>query len=118
MSNVLRNARRRAAGRSRPTNATRLDYIKSKCIIDANGCWLWQGGLVHGYGKTSINNKTQRVHRVVYELVMGQISDDTNVLHKCDVRHCCNPEHLWLGTHYDNRKDYCLKHNTTGAKFL
>lgn len=27
------------------------------------------------------------------------------VLHKCDVRHCCNPDHLFLGTNVENMHD-------------
>lgn len=27
------------------------------------------------------------------------------VLHRCDVRRCFNPEHLFLGTHKDNMED-------------
>jgi hypothetical protein len=32
-----------------------------------------------------------------------------NVLHKCDVRCCCNPDHLFLGTVADNNHDMIAK---------
>jgi DNA invertase Pin-like site-specific DNA recombinase len=31
------------------------------------------------------------------------------VLHKCDVRRCLNPEHLFLGSHVDNHRDAARK---------
>jgi hypothetical protein len=31
------------------------------------------------------------------------------VLHKCDVKRCCNPQHLFVGTHADNMRDASAK---------
>jgi len=31
------------------------------------------------------------------------------VLHKCDVRHCVRPEHLFLGVQLDNMRDAAAK---------
>lgn len=39
----------------------------------------------------------------------GAIPDGMQVLHKCDTPRCCNPEHLWLGTHQDNVDDKMRK---------
>lgn len=38
----------------------------------------------------------------------GKLDDleaEVLVLHRCDNRRCCNPEHLFLGTHSDNTCD-------------
>jgi hypothetical protein len=31
------------------------------------------------------------------------------VLHKCDVRNCINPDHLWIGSAADNNRDCAAK---------
>src|ERR1700677_546104 len=79
-------------------------------------CWLWMAALDgHGYGKIMIGSrkdnsrKYRSAHRVSYELTKGKIGKDLCVLHKCDVRHCVNPNHLWLGTKRDNTQDMIRK---------
>jgi len=47
-------------------------------------------------------------HRVAYELYVGNITKGLHVLHKCDIRSCVNPEHLFIGTNIDNIND-CIK---------
>jgi len=79
-----------------------------------SGCWLWQASCFRdGYGQISRSDGGKRMnlrtHRVAWELSRGEIPDDICVLHSCDVRSCCNPSHLFLGTVADNMKDKCNK---------
>jgi len=70
-------------------------------------CWEWKGRKDKGgYGSISINNYPHRVHRVSYETFVHKIIPKTlHVLHACDNPCCINPDHLFLGTNYDNMKD-------------
>ncbi|MEU0831252.1 HNH endonuclease signature motif containing protein [Streptomyces sp. NPDC005969] len=58
------------------------------------GCWLWTGSTTQGYGYVQWQGARRRVHRVVYELLVGPITEGTELDHLCRIRHCCNPAHL------------------------
>lgn len=70
-------------------------------------CWLWIGGLnSRGYGLLhSPPRSLQCAHRISWELHCGPIPDGMFVLHKCDMRACVNPEHLFLGNALANARD-------------
>lgn len=56
-------------------------------------------------------------HRVSWELTYGPIPDGRFVLHRCDVRTCINPDHLFLGSHKDNMRDMAVKRRSAyGAR--
>ena len=76
-------------------------------------CWLWMKGCrSNGYGLTWHNGKPVSVHRIAWVLTYGPIPEGMFVCHTCDVRHCINPEHLFLGTHLDNMADRSIKGRT------
>ena len=75
--------------------------------VDFSGdCWLWTGyKSPKGYGSFGLNGRSRPAHRVTWILYRGEIPKGLLVLHKCDVRHCVNPCHLYLGTAHDNNQD-------------
>jgi hypothetical protein len=82
-------------------------------------CWEWQGSKTSsGYGNLAWHGAPVQAHRVAYFLTFGGIGLETGfrhagraktykrfVLHKCDNRLCCNPEHLFLGSMRANQLD-------------
>lgn len=70
------------------------------------GCWLWLLGRDRGgYGKTKHQGRSWRSHRLAWSLRNGPIPEGLQVNHSCDVRLCCNPAHLTVGTQKDNIKE-------------
>lgn len=75
-------------------------------------CWLWVGSRnSDGYGMiyNHDRHKTERTHRVAYELQIGTIPAGLQVLHHCDNPPCVRPDHLWLGVPADNDRDKIAK---------
>jgi len=80
-------------------------------LIRATGCWEWQGATDKtGYGKfrTADSRRMLKAHRFAYKLLVGPIPTGLLVLHRCDNPPCCNPEHLYVGTHAENMRDAVL----------
>jgi hypothetical protein len=87
--------------------------------VTESGCWLWIGYLNHyGYGRFCLNGKAIGAHRASWIAFNGPIPIGMHVLHRCDVRSCVNPDHLFLGTQSDNVRDMHAKgrHPGGGAK--
>lgn len=96
-----------------------LARVRAKCIVDANGCWVWQGSRQvskgqrpdqAGYGATNYRGRTVRVHRKTLELKLGvALPEDILACHDCDNRPCANPDHLHPGTCKENVQEAISK---------
>jgi HNH endonuclease len=76
---------------------------------EPNSCWPWLKGTLNGYGRFNFNDTRMLAHRYAWTITHGPIPDGLDVLHACDNPPCCNPAHLFLGTHQDNMADMMQK---------
>lgn len=86
-----------------------------------SGCLLWTAAVArNGYGVASYwrggRQKTEYAHRIAYKLANGSIPTGLYICHKCDVRSCINPEHLFAGTAADNTGDMTRKGRHAGLR--
>lgn len=84
---------------------TLLERIKCRISIDENGCWIWGGRLVKGYGYITFKNERMLTHRASFQAFYKTKLSRKDVLdHLCMVKQCCNPEHLQRVTQRENSK--------------
>lgn len=82
------------------------------------GCRDWSGRTFMRYGLVDLWNRPQMAHRVAYRLATGIDPGPLEVCHTCDNPPCCEPSHLWLGTHKENMLDMAAKGRTNPPIFL
>lgn len=59
-----------------------------------NGCLIWTGSRLRGYGKHSFKGKRVMAHRIAYEIVVGPIPNGLTLDHLCRTRPCIWPFHM------------------------
>lgn len=87
-----------------------MQRVLSKITVTEKGCWRWQGFKGHtGYAQIPYRGQSINGHRTMYRVHYGvELKTEQYVLHRCDIRDCLNPAHLWIGTAKDNNID-CAK---------
>jgi len=80
--------------------------------LNDDECWEWCGWRdAKGYGRLTHGPKRNlHAHRVAFQLANNvTLPHERYVLHRCDNPPCCNPSHLFEGTHLDNMLDMDAK---------
>lgn len=109
---------------SYPIEVVKARFFSRLDTTDPDECWLWQGARLgkKRYGLLVIGlDENGRVikeytHRLSYKWFVGEIPAGKLVCHTCDVCYCCNPAHLFLGTHKDNSRDMIEKGRWHGTE--
>jgi hypothetical protein len=84
-------------------------------VYPGPGCWLWAASVNQdGYGSVRLGSTGILAHRAAYLLSVGDIPEGQCVCHSCDTPGCCNPEHLFLGSHRRNMGDMKAKGRRKG----
>lgn len=94
-----------------------LDKLKNSSfrarlrIESLEGCWLWTGAKMgDGYGVAGFKGKQRRAHILFVELFWNYPVNYKErrevVMHACNTRLCCNPQHLLVGTQSNNMLHY------------
>lgn len=87
---------------------TALERFEVKYVVTPDGHWQWTAYIgADGHGYFSYNGNMQFASHVSWLLYKGEIPEGMQVNHKrgCNHTWCVNPEHLYLGTQFENILD-------------
>jgi len=109
------------------SRATPIDELFWR-YVDKNGpiiypelgpCWVWTGSLMtSGYGSLQSFSLKIRMgaHRYSFMREFGPFDSRLNICHKCDLKVCVNPFHLFAATQRENLMDMVRKGRWRPAK--
>ena len=92
-----------------PKRTSLSERFWKRVVKHESGCWLYGGDKFgNKYAQISYGGRDAKytlAHRYSYEIHHGEIPRGKFICHRCDVRNCVNPDHLYAGDHEDNNQD-------------
>jgi hypothetical protein len=95
--------------------------IRSNCVTTKPHRGPEQRIFIDRYIRISFSNPYNvlerfetHIHRLAALLYIGDIPDGYIAAHKCDIKMCCNPHHIYIGTQKDNLVDHSNRRGTYG----
>lgn len=92
------------------------NFHRKYVINQTSNCWEWKKPNKQGYGRFYVNGTSTFAHRYAYEMYKGPIPDTYVVRHLCNNPSCVNPNHLDVGTTYENMQDKVLSNRQAKGK--
>jgi len=95
----------------RPRKTLMEIFMNKVRVVAESGCWECTASKhKFGYGWIRDGSRAELFHRAAWKLFRGPIPPNMQVLHKphCHNPPCGNPDHLYLGTDKENRRDMVL----------
>src|SRR5690348_11221974 len=81
-------------GKSMAGKANTIPAVMEKLLLQEDGCCVWTGAAIHGYGAVHFDGRQRRVHRLLYEDLIGPIPAGVQLHHTCGNTLCANLAHL------------------------
>lgn len=109
---VVGRRKKRARSNPRTYKEDAVDFWVRVKVGGLDQCWPWLKGRIartsrphHQYGAFVFDGIRQPTHRISYQIVRGAIPSGSLICHTCDNAVCCNPLHLYAGSHQSNMDD-------------
>lgn len=81
-------------------------------------CWPYMKGTTNKYGRVYFRGKAFAAHRLAYLNYYGTLLDTDVIMHLCNNPICCNPHHLYAGTHRENMQHRLITEHEKYSKLL
>lgn len=87
----------------RPSLSARL---WARVVVGApDACWLWTGGVTStGYGGVKLGRRSMGAHVAAWEEAHGPVPSGMDVHHWCEVKRCCNVNHMEVLPHSEHTR--------------
>lgn len=82
-------------------------FVPERPVHDPDACWLWTGSVgSHGYGQLHHEGRPVSAPRTMLGITIGRsLTAGEMALHRCDVKRCVRPSHLYAGDAKQNAAD-------------